>query len=106
MRAALALTAFAMPLLLSLPALADRIDGAWCRANSGRMVIDGPNIVTPGGAQTTGDYARHSFHYTVPAGEPGAGQKVDMILLGEEAVQVQVGGQPPVVWKRCGPAVS
>ncbi|MBN8888680.1 MAG: hypothetical protein BGP12_21660 [Rhodospirillales bacterium 70-18] len=98
--AALAVLAFAAP------ARADAIDGAWCLASTGRMVIDGPAIQTPGGARITGDYSRHAFRYIVPAGEPGAGSEVHMILLGEEAVQVQVGAGPARTWHRCGPDVS
>jgi hypothetical protein len=41
-------------------ALADRIDGDWCRADGKRMSIHGPDIVTPGGKQIQGDYTRHS----------------------------------------------
>lgn len=104
MRIALAIAALAVPLLMSGPALADRIDGAWC-LKLRRMVIDGPNIQTPGGARITGDYARHFFRYTVPAGEAGAGSEVRMILHSEEEVEVQRGGAAET-WHRCGPSVS
>ena len=43
------------------PALADAIDGDWCRSDGKRMTIRGPAIVTPGGRQTNGDYNRHFF---------------------------------------------
>ena len=36
------------------------------------MKIRGPEIVTPGGNLTRGDYTRHSFAYVIPAGEAGA----------------------------------
>jgi hypothetical protein len=95
-------------LLATLPGLAraDAIDGAWCRADGRRMLISGPNITTPAGTATTGDYARHSFSYTVPPGDPGAGTQVQMLLRGEYHVQVQEGSAPPVVWDRCGPSIS
>ena len=63
--------------------LADVIDGDWCKADGKRMKIRGPEIVTPGGNQTRGDYTRHSFSYVVPAGEAGAGENVSIILLSE-----------------------
>jgi hypothetical protein len=36
--------------------LADVIDGDWCRADGKRMKIRGPEIVTPGGNQTRGNF--------------------------------------------------
>ena len=93
---------------LALPhaARADAIDGAWCHEKGRRMVITGPSIVTPGGGRTEGDYGRHDFTYTVPAGEPGAGTRIRMVLMGEYRVRVQEGDAAPVVWERCGPSVS
>ena len=85
-----------------LPARADAIDGTWCK-QSQTMQIDGPAIVTPGGHSIQGEYNRHAFRYVVPAGEPAAGQRVDMILMDEYDVQVKVGDTEPVVWKRCAP---
>ena len=43
------------------PAVADAIDGDWCRADGKRMSIRGPAIVTPAGQQANGNYTRHSF---------------------------------------------
>jgi hypothetical protein len=82
---------------------ADAIDGDWCSGDGRQMSIQGPAIVTPGGARLQGAYTRHSFAYTVPAGEPDAGQDVAMRLLSETAVQVRVGApeRPAVVWRRC-----
>ena len=84
------------------PVRADAIDGTWCKETK-TMQIDGPAIVTPGGRSIKGEYNRHAFRYVVPAGEPGAGQQVDMILMDEYDVQVKVGDTEPVVWKRCEP---
>ncbi len=99
------LTAVALTVLPGL-AWADSIDGAWCSNNGRRFVIAGPQITTPAGTAATGDYGRHSFSYTVPAGDPGAGSVVRMILMGEYHVQVQEGTATPVVWDRCGPSIS
>lgn len=88
------------------PARADAIDGAWCHEKGRRMVITGPNILTPGGTRAQGDYGRHDFAYTVPAGEPGTGTRIQMVLMGETRVRVQEGDAAPVVWERCGPSVS
>ena len=65
------------------PALADAIDGDWCRSDGKRMTIRGPAIVTPGGRQTNGDYNRHFFSYVIPPGEAGAGATVSIQLLSE-----------------------
>ena len=92
--------------LFATPALADSIDGAWCRPGL-RLVINGPTIVTPGGTRMSGTYDRHGFSYVVPAGEPGAGKTVDMRLLGEHDMQSRVGADGAVDdWRRCGPATS
>lgn len=103
----LRLLSFAALLCLVAPAaFADAIDGNWCNAKTQRFSIAGPNIVTPAGTRTTGNYSRHAFSYVVPAGDPGAGTEIRMVLMGEEHVQVQEGASPPVIWNRCGPSVS
>lgn len=82
------------------PALADRIDGDWC--NSGRsLTINGPSIVTPGGNKIAGDYGRHDFRYTVPAGETGSGAQVAMTLVNDDNVEVRFGSEAPQLWRRC-----
>lgn len=98
---------FSIGMVFAMPAAhADSIDGAWCKAQGQRMVIQGATILTPTGSRTQGDYGRHSFTYIVPAGDPGAGTQIRMMLMGEEHVQVQEGAAQPVVWNRCGPATS
>ena len=100
--------ALAAALLPSTPALADRIDGNWCYKTRA-MSIDGPNIVTPGGVKMTGDYDRHGFQYTVPAGEPDAGAAVDMIQYDDNTIQVTTkqvrttgdGESRTEIWNRC-----
>jgi hypothetical protein len=89
------------------PALADAIDGDWCRADGKRMSIHGPEIVTPGGNKINGDYDRHFFSYVVPAGEADAGAKVSITLLSEYLAHARVGADPTVhEWRRCQPGVS
>ena len=97
-----AIVAAALPSL----AFADSIDGAWCLANGKRLVITGPNIITPAGTSTNGDYERHYFSYVVPASDPGAGTTIRMQLMGEYHVRVQEGEAMPAVWDRCGPSIS
>ncbi|MGI8527479.1 MAG: hypothetical protein ACR2K5_15155 [Pseudolabrys sp.] len=88
-------------------ARADAIDGHWCRADGKRMSIAGPAIVNPGGTQTRGDYTRHYFSYVIPAGEPGAGNKVAITLLSEAHAQAREGDDPAVQeWRRCSADVS
>jgi hypothetical protein len=91
----------------SCPALADAIDGDWCRADGKRMMIRGPAIVTPGGQQTNGNYTRHSFSYVIPAGEAGAGATVSIQLLSEYLAHARQGIDAPVQeWRRCQPGIS
>ena len=89
------------------PALADAIDGDWCRADGKRMTIRGPAIVTPGGKQTNGEYTRHFFSYVIPSGESGAGATVSIQLLGEYLAHAREGADGSVQeWRRCQPGVS
>ena len=103
-----ALVSLAMLLMTAHVALADAIDGDWCQADGKRMKIRGPEIVTPGGNQTRGDYTRHSFSYVVPAGEAGAGESVSIILLSEYLAHARQGSEsaPVQVWNRCPPGVA
>jgi hypothetical protein len=94
-------------LLLAAPALADVIDGNWCRDDGRRFSIEGPTIVTVTGHKTQGDYTRHSFRYTVPESDPGAGQDVFMRLLNELTLSLRVGADgAPEIWQRCKPTTS
>lgn len=63
-------------------------------------------VLTPGGSRAQGGYGRHDFAYSVPAGEPGAETRIQMVLMGKTRVHVQEGDAAPVVWERCGPSVS
>lgn len=53
------------------PLRADAIDGEWCDSNGQHFTIKGPEILTPEGTRTTGDYSRHAFSYRNP--QTGAG---------------------------------
>ena len=89
------------------PALADAIDGDWCRTDGKRMTIRGPAIVTPGGQRTSGDYTRHAFSYVIPAGEADAGATVSIQLLSEYLAHARQGVDAAVQeWRRCQPGVS
>ncbi len=89
------------------PALADAIDGSWCKDSGGRLSIDGPAIVTPGGTALRGSYSRHAFSYTAPPGEPDAGATIEMRLLNEETMQMRASPDAvPQTWHRCAPSVS
>jgi hypothetical protein len=90
--------------MLADTARADAIDGEWCLGSS-HFSIEGPNITTPGGNRIQGNYSRHGFDYVVPANEPGAGGRIDMVLLNEETVQLIRAGAAgaPEIWRRCRP---
>jgi hypothetical protein len=87
-------------------AWADAIDGDWCNGKGRHLSIKGPDIVTPSGTNTTGNYSRHAFSYTTPPTEPSAGTTVHMQLLNELTMHLTIGadGSAPVeVWNRCEP---
>ena len=96
------LTAFF--LLLPTAAFADKIDGAWCAA-AARVDINGPHISLGGKPAFDGQYARHEFRYTVPAGEEHAGDQIYLRLRGEEdmtSFTIKDGNAvDPIDWKRC-----
>ncbi len=108
MRGVVLMGAAAGMLLASGTARADAIDGDWCRADGKRMSINGPEIVTPGGLMTRGDYSRHYFTYVIPAGEAGAGETVAITLLSEYLAHARQGADAAAVqvWRRCQPGVS
>jgi hypothetical protein len=94
-------------MLFAAPAKADAIDGNWCRPDGKHMAINGPEIVTPSGTRTKGDYDRHAFSYAVPANDPGAGATINMILVDENTVLSRADASPGFgpgeadVWRRC-----
>jgi hypothetical protein len=104
---ALAIAAICATLVLETAAKADVIDGDWCHDDGRHFSIRGPTIVTPAGQQTQGQYTRHTFRYTVPAGAPEAGSDISMLLLNELTVRLQAGADgPPQIWHRCKPTTS
>jgi hypothetical protein len=104
----MAVIGIALLCLWSIRAQADVIDGDWCNAQGKQMTIRGPEIVTPSGKQTRGDYTRHSFSYVVPAGEEGAGETVSIILRNELLAHSRQGkaDAPWQEWRRCTAKVS
>ncbi len=94
----------AIAISASSAARADRIDGDWCATDGRHVHIDGPAIVTPGGARMTGDYSRHNFSYVIPAPEKSAGATLYMILLNETTMRSREGDdatKPTDLWRRC-----
>ena len=100
--------AFLAGVIAILPgaALADAIDGNWCHADGRRLTINGPEIVTPAGNTLKGEYDRHHFSYVVPAGEPGSGGAVAMVLLNELNMQLKPPAGEEQQWRRCGKPIS
>ena len=88
-------------LLCASPAFADAIDGDWCGEGGRHFKITGPSIELGAGATVSGDYSRHAFRYSVPAGEPDAGSEVLMDLQGEHLLHVRRGSSPVEEWRRC-----
>jgi hypothetical protein len=83
---------------------ADVIDGNWCSVDGRHFSIKGATIVTEKGTTTQGDYGRHRFSYTVPAGDPSPGTQIFMVLVNELTVRLRRGTEataPMEVWRRC-----
>lgn len=91
-------------LMISNVAYADRIDGFWCSA-AGRIEVDGPKLTLPDGTTIDGHYSRHEFRYTVPEGQPQAGDQIDMRLRSEQDMTSftlrDQAASDPLDWKRC-----
>ncbi len=94
---------------------ADVIDGDWCYSDGRHLTIKGPEIVTPAGNKTAGNYSRHYFTYVAPAGEPSAGETIAMTLINENVMHLHRGetaasgnATPPAteIWRRCSEVVS
>lgn len=98
----------ALILLAAAPVRADAIDGDWCSTQSRRhLSIDGPRIVTPGGRALQGDYSRHGFVYTAPAGEAEAGRRIDLRLVDDRTMLFRPeGASSDEVWNRCARPTS
>ena len=92
--------------LFSGVARADAIDGDWCHGDGRRLSINGPDIVTPGGAHLKGDYDRHHFTYVVPSSEPDAGATVAMVLQSEIQMRLKPPAGEEQTWRRCGKPIS
>jgi hypothetical protein len=90
------------------PAFADAIDGDWCSTAARRhLSIEGPRIVTPGGRALQGDYSRHGFVYTAPAGEAEAGRRVDLRLINDRTMSFRPeGAASDEIWNRCARPTS
>ena len=84
-------------------ARADAIDGDWCNAEGKHILIKGPEITLPDGAQLQGNYTRHSFAYVVPENQPTAGTQIIITLVNENLAVAKAyrGAVLPVTWKRC-----
>ncbi len=84
---------------------ADQIDGDWCSSTGKHVLIEGPAITLPSGAEIIGDYRRHGFRYEGPEGDPEAGQVVEMRQLSDEEMVVVRSrngtAEPAETWKRC-----
>jgi len=96
--------ALALASLAATPALADSIDGTWCKSDGKRMEIKGSTLITPRGVTVQGDYSRHAFSYTVPTGEDEAGAQKYLRLRGETLVHefpAEKLDATPVVWNKC-----
>jgi hypothetical protein len=94
-------------LLFPAAARADSIDGHWCTEDGLRLSIQGPALVSPGGARMQGEYGRHDFAYQAPAGEPGGGGRVQLRLVNDRQMQASASsGRIEPVWRRCGPPTS
>lgn len=86
---------------LTVPALADALDGDWCNAIDGKLTIDGSTIITPAGKSVEGNYSRHRFDYTPPEGDWNAGQPIVIQQYSHTLMKLSVGDQPAREWRPC-----
>ena len=82
-------------------AMADALDGDWCNPNDGKLTVDGSKIITPGGIEVIGNYTRHRFDYTAPAGDWQAGKSIVLQQFSDELMEVSVDGGKGVPWRPC-----
>jgi len=88
-------------------------DGAWCH-DAQTLLVHGSAITLPSGKTVDGGCWPYFCEYTVPEGDPGAGDDVilsphseRMILLERmtpEAKALMALPPPPETWLRCEPA--
>jgi hypothetical protein len=99
--------AIAIAALAAAPpsALADAIDGEWCSHAGENLLIKGPRIRLPSGAEIDGLYRRHEFSFDAPPGDPHAGETAYLELLSEEDMLfrwIRNGlASEPELWRRC-----
>ena len=93
--------AVALLIGLASSAWADALDGDWCNPIDGKLTIDGPTIFTPGGKKVRGNYGRHRFEYTAPAGDWQAGQTIVILQYNEQLMELKVGDQQGRKWRPC-----
>lgn len=95
-------------LALASPAFADSIDGKWCSEDGRRITIDGTlGIWGQAGLRLTGEYLRYTYLFAMPAGEPEAGQRVEMrFRRSDQRIAVKIGDGEPKLWQKCPPEVS
>jgi hypothetical protein len=88
-------------IFISYPAAADQIDGKWC--NKGHQVtIEGPLIITATGKRVKGEFDRHSFSYTIPAGDKFAGEKGEYVVQHDELAHFTRSGSSQFEeWQPC-----
>ena len=87
--------------LVSTSALADALDGDWCNPNDGKLTVDGSKIITSGGVEVIGNYTRHRFEYTAPAGDWQAGKSIILRQFSDELMELSIGGGKGVPWRPC-----
>jgi hypothetical protein len=86
--------------LLALPAaaLAEAIDGDWCRDDGRRHSVNGPDIVTPCGTRLQGTTTATTS--VVPTPEPGAGGTVAMVPLSAILMHLKPPAGEEQTWRR------
>lgn len=100
----LAITAFGM----IEPVWADSIDGKWCSEDGKRRIeIKGSTGIWGRGLVIDGTYLRYTYLFSMPAGEPDAGQPVEMrFRRADQRMLVRIGTGEQTVWQACLPEVS
>lgn len=106
-RLLVAFLATATVLLGTQPSSADSIDGKWCSEDGRRIEIAGSRGIWGRGLSMSGEYLRYTYAFEMPAGEPEAGERVEMrFRRADQNILVRIGNGEAKVWRKCQAEIS
>lgn len=106
-RLLVSLLAAVIMLLGTRPSSADSIDGKWCSEDGRRIDIAGSMGIWGRGLSISGEYLRYTYSFAMPAGEPDAGERVEMrFRRSDQNILVRIGNGEAKVWRKCQAEIS